>query len=79
MEPINTHEFPLSHEPIEEWQTIPATLTGGPDTVGSVGLEGAAASAGEASVTTGFAELGTIGGAQSRGSRENVMGADPLR
>ncbi|GGC36834.1 hypothetical protein GCM10010974_19010 [Brevibacterium sediminis] len=47
MEPINTHEFPLSHELIEEWQTIPAASTGGPDTVGSVGLEGPAASAGD--------------------------------
>lgn len=63
MEPINTHEFPLSHEPIEERQTIPAASVGGPDAVGSVGQEGATASAGEASVTTGFAELGTIGGA----------------
>lgn len=78
MEPINTHVFPLSHEPIEDWQIIPAASAGGPDAVGSVGLEGATSSAGEASVTTGFAELGTIGGAQSRGSRENVMGADPL-
>lgn len=79
MEPIDTREFPLSHKPIEGWQIIPAPSAGGPDTVGSVGQEGATSSAGEASVTTGFAELGTIGGAQSRGSRENVMGADPLR
>ncbi|MFE1082636.1 cupin domain-containing protein [Brevibacterium sediminis] len=63
MEPINTREFPLSHEPIEDWQIIPAASAGGPDAVGSVGQDGATSSAGEASVTTGFAELGTIGGA----------------
>lgn len=78
MEPINTRVFPLSHEPIEDWQIIPAASAGGPDAVGSVGLDGASSSAGEASVTTGLAGLGAIGGAQSRGSRENVMGADPL-
>ncbi|WP_145996195.1 hypothetical protein [Brevibacterium iodinum] len=78
MEPIDTHEFPLSHEPIEDWQKVSPASAGGPDAVGSVRLEGATSSAGEASVTTRLAELGTIGGAQSRGSRENVMGADPL-
>ena len=78
MEPINTHDVPLSHEPIEGWQNVPAASAGGTDTVGSVGSEGSAASAME-SVTTGFAELGTIGGAQSRGSRENVRGADHPR
>ncbi len=62
MEPINTHDVPLSHEPIEGWQNVPAASAGGTDTVGSVGSEGSAASAME-SVTTGFAELGTIGGA----------------
>lgn len=63
MEPINTHECTLSHEPIEEWQTISAASVGGPGADGAVGLEGTAASAGETPVTTGFAELGTIGGA----------------
>jgi hypothetical protein len=60
MEPINTHEFPLSHESIEEWQTIPAASAGEAGTVGSVGQDRSAASAVEL-VTTGFAELGTIG------------------
>ncbi|MGR6090367.1 cupin domain-containing protein [Brevibacterium sp. CSND-B09] len=44
MEPINTREFPLSHEPIEAWQIIPAASAGGPDAVGSVGQDGSVAS-----------------------------------
>ena len=78
MEPINTHDFPLSHEPVEEWQNVSAASAGEADTVESLESEGSAASTKE-SVTTGFAELGTIGGAQSGGSRENVMGAEPRR
>ncbi|WP_432790540.1 cupin domain-containing protein [Brevibacterium sp. K11IcPPYGO002] len=62
MEPINTHDVPLSHEPIEEWQNVPSASAGEVDTVGSLESEGSAASAKEP-VTTGFAELGTIGGA----------------
>ncbi|MGO2859509.1 MAG: cupin domain-containing protein [Brevibacterium sp.] len=38
-EPIETHDFPLTHEPIEDWQRVD-----------------------KADTTTGFAELGTIGG-----------------
>ncbi|MEY9259278.1 putative cupin superfamily protein [Brevibacterium epidermidis] len=79
MEPINTHEFPLSHESIEEWQTIPAASAGEAGTVGSVGQDRSAASAVEL-VTTGFAELGTIGGADfglwemSAGSMRDIEG-----
>lgn len=62
MEPINTHDVPLSHEPIEEWQNVPNAFVGEADTRSGVESEGSAASAKE-SVTTGFAELGTIGGA----------------
>ncbi|WP_434593100.1 cupin domain-containing protein [Brevibacterium sp. 1718] len=52
MEPINTREFPLSHEPIEDWQIIPAASAGGPDAVGPVGLEGATASAGDSGTSS---------------------------
>ncbi|TNM53617.1 cupin domain-containing protein [Brevibacterium sediminis] len=52
MEPINTHVFPLSHEPIEDWQIIPPASAGGPDAVGSVGLEGPAASAGDSGTSS---------------------------
>ncbi|MGO1908108.1 MAG: cupin domain-containing protein [Brevibacterium linens] len=79
MEPINTHDFPLSHEPVEEWQNVSAASAGEADTVESLESEGSAASAKE-SVTTGFAELGTIGGADfglwemSAGSMRDIEG-----
>ncbi len=79
MEPINTHDVPLSHEPIEEWQNVPAASAGEADTVESLESEGSAASAKEP-VTTGFAELGTIGGADfglwemSGGSMRDIEG-----
>lgn len=38
MKPINTHEFPLDHEPIEEWQRVDATeVTTAFGELGSIG------------------------------------------
>ncbi|MCU4298560.1 DUF861 domain-containing protein [Brevibacterium permense] len=74
-EPINTHDFPLSHEPVEDWQNVSTASVRGTNWSSSVESEGTAASA-EVSedavsaeppvepVTTGVAELGTIGGAE---------------
>ncbi|WP_181273942.1 cupin domain-containing protein [Brevibacterium oceani] len=65
IEPINTHEFPLHHEPIEAWQRV-----------GSAAANDLAG----ADVTTAFAELGSIGGADyglwemSVGSMRDVEG-----
>ena len=62
-EPISTPDFPLSHEPIEDWQREPSTT-----------------SAGE--TTTGFAELGTIAGADyglwemSAGAMRDIEGEE---
>lgn len=60
MEPIRTHDFPLDHEPIEDWQRVGATASA---------TDGAAAGA-----TTAFAELGTIAGADY-GLWEMIAGA----
>ena len=74
MEAISTHDFPLSHEPIEDWQKVSTASDSGADSNSSVESDGLTASA-EVSedavaaeqpvgpVTTGVAELGTIGGA----------------
>ena len=51
-EPINTHDFPLDHEHIEDWQQVNATA--------SATETGAAH---EDTPTTAFAQLGTIAGA----------------
>ncbi len=65
MEPTNTHEFPLDHEPIEAWQRVGSAAVSGP-----AGVD----------VTTAFAELGSIGGADyglwemSVGSMRDVEG-----
>lgn len=71
MEPIDTREFPLDHEPIDDWQRIEDWQR-----------IDAAASAGEteAPTTTAFAELGTIAGADyglwemSAGAMRDVEG-----
>jgi uncharacterized cupin superfamily protein len=77
MKPINTHEFPLEHEPIEEWQRV------GSSDAGFVAGAGYAAGAGtdaSSDVTTAFAELGSIGGADfglwemSAGAMRDVEG-----
>lgn len=47
MEPISTHDFPLDHERIEEWQGVGSTTS----------------ATGNGDATTAFAELGTIAGA----------------
>ncbi|WP_231444768.1 cupin domain-containing protein [Brevibacterium zhoupengii] len=49
LEPISTHDFPLEHEPIEDWQR----LDDGVPTRGRTD-----------NPTTAFAELGTIAGAE---------------
>ncbi|WP_436326863.1 cupin domain-containing protein [Brevibacterium sp. FAM 27836] len=69
MEPIDTHDLPLSHEPIETWQDLPAAASAGPRD-----------DEGGRTATTGFAELGTIGGADfglwemSAGAMRDVEG-----
>ena len=58
MELIRTHDFPLDHEPIEDWQRVGAAASA---------TDGAAAEpssgASPADATTAVAELGTIAGA----------------
>ena len=76
MEPIDISEFPLDHEPIEAWQAIDAAASARESEV--------AASAGEPSapVTTGYAEFGTIAGADyglwemSAGAMRDVEGEE---
>ena len=46
-EPISTYEFPLDHEPIEDWQRMVTTTS----------------ATGSRDASTAFAELGTIAGA----------------
>ena len=70
-EPINTHEFPLDHEHIEDWQQVAATASAREPGV-----------AHEDTTTTAFAELGTIAGAEyglwemSAGAMRDVEGEE---
>lgn len=63
-EPISTHEFPLDHEPIEDWQRMVTTTS----------------ASGNGGASTAFAELGTIAGADyglwemSTGAMRDVEG-----
>ena len=54
-EPISTHDFPLDHEPIEDWKRVGAAASA---TDSDAGPDDSPADA-----TTAFAELGTIAGA----------------
>ncbi len=67
MEPIDAREFPLDHEPIEDWQTIGAAASAGET---------------DDATTTAFADLGTIAGADyglwemSAGAMRDVEGEE---
>lgn len=70
-EPINTHDFPLDHEHIEDWQQVDATASAREPGV-----------AHEDTTTTAFAGLGTIAGADyglwemSAGTMRDVEGEE---
>ncbi|MCI4012128.1 cupin domain-containing protein [Brevibacterium sp. ZH18] len=82
MEPIRTHDFPLDHEPIEDWQRVGATASA---TDGAAAEPGSGASPADATTafadaTTAFTELGSIAGADyglwemSAGAMRDVEG-----
>lgn len=79
MELISTHEFPLDHEPIEDWQRMVTTAS---ETDSASRIAGTGASGSSTDPTTGFAELGTIAGADyglwemSAGTMRDVEGEE---
>ncbi|MBM6590789.1 cupin domain-containing protein [Brevibacterium sp. RIT803] len=68
MEPIGTHDLPLEHEPVEDWQRMETA-----DSADGTSVAG---------TTTAFAELGTIAGAEyglwemSAGAMRDVEGEE---
>ncbi|WP_350270249.1 cupin domain-containing protein [Brevibacterium sp. CBA3109] len=72
MEPISTDDFPLDHEPIEDWQRVGAATSATDSDAGS--------RVSPADATTAFAELGSIAGADyglwemSAGAMRDVEG-----
>lgn len=89
-EPIDTHEFPLDHEPVEDWQRVEPAASAQDDSVAvrdshgnsdRTGLGSADGTVGSPEpTTTAFAELGTIAGAEyglwemSAGAMRDVEG-----
>lgn len=70
-EPIDTHEFPLDHEPVENWQRLEPAVSAQEDSPTDRSPN---------ETTTAFAELGTIAGAEyglwemSAGTMRDVEG-----